>query len=321
MPIPLPNLDDRRFDDLVEEARALIPHVYPQWTDHNPSDPGIILIELLAWLTETVLYRLDQIAEPNYRVFLKLLNGGENPVPDGDLDQAIRTTVLSLRERYRAVSAADYTYLALQVWPTTAAAAAINEPIQRVLCLPQRNLEVDGAERTAVALGHVSLVVLPRATTPQPSPALRHGLWRFFDERRLLTVRHHVVGPDYLAVTIRGSLYLEQDATAGAVGAAAMAALRAYFDALTGGDQGEGWPFGRGVYRSEIYKILDEIPGVDFADAMALTAVDQPGRELYDDTGELIGLSLQPQELVALQVQASDFTLLEPTGATWQALE
>lgn len=320
MPIPLPNLDDRRFDDLIEEARALIPHIYPQWTDHNPSDPGIILIELLAWLTETVLYRLDQIAEPNYRVFLQLLNGPENPVPAGDLEPAIRATVLSLRQRYRAVTAEDYEYLVLRVWPTTAA-AAVHEPVHRVLCLPQRNLDGEGEERTRSAPGHVSLVVVPAGAAPQPSLGLRDGLWRFLDERRLLTVRHHVVGPDYLKVTLRGSLYLDQDAVAGTVAAAAVATLRAHFDPLTGGGQGEGWPFGRGVYLSEIHQILDDIPGVDFADAIVLTAIDQPERALYDNTGEPIGLGLEPNELVALQLQTSDFTLLEPTGATWQALD
>jgi hypothetical protein len=319
MPIPLPNLDDRRFDDLVEEARALIPHIYPQWTDHNPSDPGIILMEMLAWLTETVLYRLDQIAEPNYRVFLQLLNGPENPVPAGDLEQAIRVTVLSLRQRYRAVTAEDYEYLVLQVWPDTAAAATVNEPVQRVLCMPQRNLEGEGEERTRSAPGHVSLVVVPAGAAPQPSLGLRDGLWRFLDERRLLTVRHHVVGPDYLKVEISGSLYLEQDATADTVRAVAVAALRAYFDPLTGGGQGKGWPFGRGVYLSEIHQILDDIPGVDFADAIGLTAMDRPERVLYDNAGEPIGLGLEPNELV--QLQTSDFTLLEPTGVTWQALD
>ena len=46
MPIPLPNLDDWTYADLTAEARALIPSLCPEWTNHNPSDPGITLIEL-----------------------------------------------------------------------------------------------------------------------------------------------------------------------------------------------------------------------------------------------------------------------------------
>ena len=49
MSIPLPALDDKTYDDLVEEARASIPQHYSGWTDHNPSDPGITLLELFAY--------------------------------------------------------------------------------------------------------------------------------------------------------------------------------------------------------------------------------------------------------------------------------
>ncbi|MFW5667313.1 MAG: baseplate protein J, partial [Coleofasciculus sp.] len=66
MSLPLPNLDDRTYADLVEEARSLIPIECPEWTDHNPSDTGIILIELFAWLTEMVLYRVNRIPDQNF---------------------------------------------------------------------------------------------------------------------------------------------------------------------------------------------------------------------------------------------------------------
>jgi hypothetical protein len=73
MPLPLPHLDDRRWSDLVEEGRALIPRYAPQWTDHNVHDPGITLIELFAWLTEANIYRLNRITERHRRKFLGLL--------------------------------------------------------------------------------------------------------------------------------------------------------------------------------------------------------------------------------------------------------
>ena len=75
MPLQLPNLDDRRYADLVEEARALIPTYTPEWTNHNPSDPGITLIELFAFLSEMLLYRLNRVTAANILSFLKLLNG------------------------------------------------------------------------------------------------------------------------------------------------------------------------------------------------------------------------------------------------------
>jgi hypothetical protein len=71
--IPTPNLDDRSFEDIVEEAIRLIPQYCPQWTNFNKSDPGITLLELFAWMTEMVLYRLNQVPEKNYLAFLNMM--------------------------------------------------------------------------------------------------------------------------------------------------------------------------------------------------------------------------------------------------------
>ena len=73
MPLPAPNLDNRRFQDIVDQAKQLIPRYCPEWTDHNVSDPGIALVELFAWMTETLLYRVNQIPEKNYVKFLEMI--------------------------------------------------------------------------------------------------------------------------------------------------------------------------------------------------------------------------------------------------------
>ncbi len=73
MTIPVPNLDDRRFQDLVDEAKRRIPRYAPSWTDHNVSEPGITLIELFAWMTEQYIYRLNQVPEKNLLTFLDLI--------------------------------------------------------------------------------------------------------------------------------------------------------------------------------------------------------------------------------------------------------
>ncbi|MDH0867504.1 baseplate J/gp47 family protein [Mitsuaria sp. GD03876] len=74
MSIPLPQLDDRRWSDLVEQGRALIPLVAPEWTDHNASDPGITLMELLASVAETDLYRLNRFTDAQKRRLLALMD-------------------------------------------------------------------------------------------------------------------------------------------------------------------------------------------------------------------------------------------------------
>lgn len=71
--LPLPQLDDKTFEQLVEDAKKWIPRYAPGWTDHHLHDPGITMIELLAWLTELQHYYLDQVREESELKFLKLL--------------------------------------------------------------------------------------------------------------------------------------------------------------------------------------------------------------------------------------------------------
>ncbi|TBL80768.1 putative baseplate assembly protein [Paenibacillus thalictri] len=76
--LPLPNLDDRTFEQLVREMRDLIPGIMPEWTDENAHDPGITLLEMLAWHIEMQQYHLDRVTDGHERKFLKLL--GEAPL-------------------------------------------------------------------------------------------------------------------------------------------------------------------------------------------------------------------------------------------------
>jgi hypothetical protein len=73
MPLVIPTLDDRRYQDLLDEALARIPVHTPEWTNFNQSDPGVTLIEVFAFLTENLFFRSNQIPERNRLKFLKLL--------------------------------------------------------------------------------------------------------------------------------------------------------------------------------------------------------------------------------------------------------
>jgi predicted phage baseplate assembly protein len=73
MSLPAPKLDDRRFQDLVDEAKRLVQQNCPEWTDHNVSDPGVTLIETFAMMVDQLLYRLNRVPDLHYLRFLDLI--------------------------------------------------------------------------------------------------------------------------------------------------------------------------------------------------------------------------------------------------------
>jgi predicted phage baseplate assembly protein len=73
MSLVAPKLDDRSFQELVDEAKKRIPHYCREWTDHNVSDPGVTLIELFAWMTDIILYRLNRVPDLHYIKFMEML--------------------------------------------------------------------------------------------------------------------------------------------------------------------------------------------------------------------------------------------------------
>ena len=265
MNLPLPNLDDHSYDDLVQEAIALIPLEYPEWTDHNPTDTGIILIELFAWLTEMTLYQINQIPDQNYASFVSLLKGEQWTLPNKSAEEKqkqlqieIRKTLLELRNTYRAVTEEDYKKLILEEWKNSQDFTEA-ESIARVNCLPLRNQNQTNAK------GHITLVVV-KDDDNITSNAAYPNLFKFLDQRRLLTTRIHLVAPKYISVNLETTLVIEDGIKPEDVKENAQEALKYYFHPLQSGKywQGKGYPFGRNVYISELYQLLDNLSGVDY---------------------------------------------------------
>ncbi|UCF92832.1 MAG: putative baseplate assembly protein [Desulfobacterales bacterium] len=484
MPIALPNLDDRTFADLTAELRGLIPRYARQWTNHNPSDPGITILELLAWLAEMVIYRLNRIPERSYLVLLGLmgiepaaaqvevtfgLHIAQNTLPQGfeipratrvaaidavsgeeiifetlaptaategrwdaELDcwrfksMAVNTIevegeligasngtahqefalgnlpvflnrddptdarnpavvgkttgaadtvwtyrrdlldarpdepvftvdqlpglvrfgggdsggglipasgtrlfctyhklggtrgnvaagrivrlkdalpgvdpsrvtvtneypatggvdaeglealltrgLLRMQERYRAVSAADFEYLAGQAAPGR---------IARVKAVFDRNLE----RSTSTGEGHVSLIVLPdRAYLGGPRSCaevrtalalskvgwLHQDILAFLEDRRLITTVLHAVNPEFSQINLEITVQARPGKNPVDLASTVEEAVREFLDPYDGGEQREGWPFGRDVHRSELYQLIEGLDGVDHVQQMKM---------------------------------------------------
>ncbi len=283
----------------------MIPTYAPEWTNHNASDPGITLVELFAHLTEMLIYRLNRVTDSNVHAFLQLINGpSAKPSTREALDAAVRDTVLELRRIERAVTSEDFERAALAADPEAA----------RALCIHGYDLEQQRGRRT----GHVSLVVLPSPTSeeeafaadPVPSARLIAQIRDDLEPRRLLTTHLHVVAPRYLSVGVNLTLQLKPDA-ANDTGEQAERALRRFLHPQFGGANRKGWPFGRSIYVSEIYELLDKQPGVEFVtkriDPVTKQPLDElttadPARLRRNESNQLVAVNLEADELVSVNI-------------------
>ena len=307
MPLTVPNLDDRNYTDLVAEALSLLPQYAPEWTNHNPSDPGITLIELLAYFTEILIYRLNRVTRENKIKFLQLLGKVEDAEkkrladsnkPVGEVDEALRQTVLALREPQRAVTCEDYEHLTRKVTVNI----RDGRRIMRVRCFARRNLETpDHKSHAFDCPGHISVVVVPEDELgPGVFAAFLQEIRNQLEPMRLLTTRLHVVRPSYLWLSLGAWIRRHPDASFGEVQNKAIEKLHQYFNPLPGGGPtGEGWPFGRAIPLSEVYELLEQVEGVDYVQAVRVLRLTTTG-EAVDDERMAIGIQIGVRSTVGV---------------------
>jgi hypothetical protein len=321
MSMTLPNLDDVTWEQLNEEARSLIPAYAPDWTNFNPSDPGITLLELLAYFTEMLLYRANRIGDEQRLRFLCLLNGPGWKLT-GSLEDERRRSLLALSAPLRAVTAADFEALAIAAEhskPSPTTTQPKSGRIARAKCLPDRNLEAaDATVYNSPAPGHVSVVVVPRHGAELPKSVL-HTVKQTLDAAKLITTRVHVVPPIYVTFYVRITLINLRQASADSVKEAAIDRLMDFFDPLRGGPDQKGWPFGRNIYVSELYRLLGQIPGVDYvtrstnADGVDAEEIvvdpSNANRRRLNDANELESIEIRDEELVSLKIDPADIVV------------
>jgi predicted phage baseplate assembly protein len=181
------------------------------------------------------------------------------------IDEAKVRGPLTLRTRGRAVTAEDYEALARAAAPG----------IARVRCVPAG----DGADA-----GGVRVLVVPAATPDEagrlrfedlvPSAEALAAITEHLDERRTVGARLLVEPPFYQGVTVVARLTARSRTRADTLRTDALTALHRYFDPLSGGPDGAGWPFGRPVQAGEVYAVLQRLPGTEIVEEVRLFAAD-----------------------------------------------
>ena len=263
MPLPIPNLDDRTFDQLVDEAKALIPKHFPAWTDHNFSDPGITFLDLFAFLIENAIYQINRVPDRSLEHFGSLLGVAHRP--GEPIEMLFRRVREKLDARERAVTQDEIEQQILaqpaERWPK-------NQKIARAEVIV--DLHAAPGVFPAEEL-RLKIIIVPEPgdandLAPEPSRELRQAIFEFLNERVLIATRLQVLPPDYYslvritATVVRSAQSRLDRAT---VRRNVMKAVHDFLHPTRGGDDGRGWPLGRSIFRSELYGIIEGLPGVD----------------------------------------------------------
>jgi len=170
----------------------------------------------------------------------------------------------TIKSRNRAVTAKDFESLVAQS----------TGEIARVLCLPTS----DGSYNFHP--GYVTIIIVPvsdaSVSRPSPSAELITYVEDYLKQRGPTEIVHsdprqvNVIGPSYIGVAVETIVHSLASADAQKVKDSVDERLRRYFHAHLGGQEGKGWPFGRNVYLSEVYAILEELDGVDYVESVKL---------------------------------------------------
>jgi len=198
MALPTRSLDDRSFQDLVDEAKKKIPLYCPEWTDHNVSDPGITLVELFCWLADMLLYRVNQMPHAHYVKLLELLGITLEPpraasapltfylsAPQPATVTVPRATAVSTRRVDQAEPIVFTTQEALTIHPAE---------LTQILVRKQRG--------SGMAYDSVPLARLKKEFTPftDEPPKVGEALYLGFEA----PLHHHVLGVDLTCVRAGG---------------------------------------------------------------------------------------------------------------------
>ena len=220
-------------------------------------------------------YTIDQLRSSH--VYIDSCHNKEAAKGGGDeetIEQAIeRGPTEQLKTRNRAVTNEDFETLTLE--SSTGIARAKTLPL------------FDPARPTEEAPGVVSIIAMPKGGETL-STALRDAIREYLDTRRLVTAQLHVIDPEYIQVDIEATVAKTEEANTSALEDKVKEVICEFLNPEYGGDarkavdyiegisleRGSGWEFGRDVYLSELYELMERIPGVDHVEAISVPATN-----------------------------------------------
>jgi predicted phage baseplate assembly protein len=181
-------------------------------------------------------------------------------------DSLITRSPRTIRHGGRAITVEDYEDLAMLASPAVA----------RAKCVPLRDLVEDPLGEQPKTLGEVSVIIVPRSTEAKPLPSLEllSRVQDYLEAQSIPTSHVSVVGPLYVRVDVTLEISLVSLEGATAVEQAIQQRLAGFLHPLTGGLDGAGWDFGRKPHRSDMYALIEAVPGVDHIRSLSILETD-----------------------------------------------
>ncbi len=252
MSLVIPNLDIKDFEQLMKEALAKLPAYSDTWTEYNASDPGITIIELLAWVSDVNSYRLNRLGREQYLAFLNLLNRVPNNAEMSKKE--ILTSLLAFGNHLpaptRAVTLKDYEYFALHT--------------------PDLSVKLARVKATAdKATNTVNVLVIPHSEESSPSltVAEKKAIKKYLEPKKLLTTTICMTKATYIPVDVSVKIFTQYGDPV-SMKEEILLILKKFLHPLYGGTEGKGWAFGEDVHISHIYLLLNKLDKVDRIDTV-----------------------------------------------------
>jgi len=252
---------------------------------HSPSSPSQGLVHLLdpvpLLASETIIWTHGN-AE----------GGGSFFQPQDRLARGLER----FRRPFRLVTEADFEQVLRIDFNEFQALSGAPEQVTRAIALMNRRPSAPEQQST----GHVTIAVLAQSTNQDldemlnatgpnaPSmaqkqglvdlpPALTQKIERFLDRRRLITTRLHLQSPTLSPISIDATVFVDRDRNIGEMTSSIEQGLRQFLGIVHGGFDGKGWPLGGSLYRSKLFRLIEDTDGVDHVETLTLSPADPNG--------------------------------------------
>jgi hypothetical protein len=252
---------------------------------HSPSSPSQGLVHLL---DPVPLLAAETIAWTHGEAE----GGGSFFQPQERLRQGLER----FRRPFRLVTESDFEQVLSVDFNAFQALSGARERVLRAVALMNRKPQAPQQQAT----GHVTIAVLAQSTNQDPdgtlnttglnapsmtqkqglvdlAPSLKDKIERFLDKRRLVTTRVHLQSPTLSPVSINATVFVDRDRSIAEMTSGVEQRLRQFLGIIHGGFDRKGWPLGGSVYRSKLFRLIEDMDGVDHVETLTLSPADHNG--------------------------------------------